>query len=70
MDPNASIEQVKAQNNIFGDNMNRKGKVQAVRNSRITLGYMKDPEHGYSWINYITRYYLQEMPGYYLIHLI
>ena len=47
IDPTVRIEQVKVEIWKYGDKLKRKQKLQAVRNYRITLGYMEDPEHGY-----------------------
>ena len=41
-----SIGQVNADISKCSENMNIKIKVQAIRNSRTTLGYMEDPKHG------------------------
>ena len=52
MEPPAGVEKVKAEIWKYGENMNIKCKVNAVRNARMTLNYMEDTEPGYSWTNY------------------
>ena len=42
VEPPAIIEQVKSEIIKFGENMDIRRKFQAVRNSRIPLGYMED----------------------------
>ena len=48
MGPPSRIEPLKAEMSKLGDNLKRKRKFQVVKNDRTTLGYMEDPEHGYS----------------------
>ena len=48
MKPPDSIDQIKEKIRKCGDNLKRKRKVQAVINYRMNLGYMEDPEPGYS----------------------
>ena len=49
MYPPASIEHAKAEISKCGEKLKHKFKIQSFKNYKMTLGYIEDLEHGYSW---------------------
>ena len=53
-----------------GEYLKQKLKVKVIRNNRMTIGSMEDPEPGYYWTGYVTREDIPEVPECELYHLI